>query len=339
MTRREFFDHIHVHVFGDLKACYKEDGLMMKRLDFENDGTGEKGSAMFLIFSLPDKQVSSVKNLDELYEQYLTGTDPEKIIDQIVETGREMARIMEKVPPDGLFSFDEGKERIFIRIRPGEKKRNTTSRQVSVEYEYFRADLCIDLGDETTGSVILPVVRENLKRWGMSRKELFEAVLERQRREGIRFFPIGKDYAEIVGNMETNYYGKDLSGSGLGRYVTFVLTTCDRQYGASLILDDTVLKTVYGMFGGDYIILPSSTHELIVLSDPGRNKDEGLVSLVREINETDVAFSERACDMAFYYDGEEGKVIALAERLKKSSIRLMEKQDAVIRKFFVPAGA
>lgn len=336
MTRQEFYDYIYDHVSRELKDCYTKDGLVMKQMDTENNETEEKGTAMFLVFTSADGKVSSMKNLDELYEMYLTGRNMEEIIGKTVEDGRELAKVMEMIGQNRMSSFDECRNRIFIRLRPKEKKRNMRSRQVSIEYEYFMADLCIDIGDDRLGSVILPIVRENLKRWGMSRKELFEIILEQQRKEGVKFFSLDEVSSKMLSGPATNYYGKNISEAGFDMNTMFVLTTANLHYGASLLLDDEVLKTVYEMFGQNYIILPASTHEVIVFPDLGLRSDEELVNFVRAVNETDIAWSERACDMAFYYDGENGKAVALLDRPKMKSD---QKKSRIIRKYFVNASA
>lgn len=334
MTRQEFYDHIYGRVSGELKDCYTEDGIIMKRMNPENGRAGGKEAAMFLIFASADGKVSSKKNLDELYELYLTGTNMEEIIGKTVEDGRELAGLMEKVGQNRMLSFDECRDKIFIRLCSKDRKRNARSRQVGIEYEYFRADLCIDIGDERLGSVILPVVKENLKRWGMSRKEVFAAVLERQRKEGVNFFPLDEVSRKGLRGPATNYYGKSIPEAGFDANTMFVLTTHDLQYGASLLLDDEVLETVYEMFGQNYVILPVSTHEAIVFPDMRQKSDEELVRFVSAVNETDVGGWERVCDMAFYYDGESGKAVALPDRPKMNSD---QKKSRIIRTYFANA--
>lgn len=338
MTRQEFYNYIYDHVSAELKDCYEKDRICLKRMGAEEEAAKNGDSAMFLIYFSASKLVSSMKNLDEMYELYLTGTSTKDIIDESVSTGRIIAEVMNKIELNRMNTYEENKDRLFIRLCPKNREDITYGRRVSVEYEYFRADLMVDLGDKDQCQAMLPVLKGNLKKWGMSRKEVFEQVLERQRREGIRFFPIGNAYHELIESISvgTNYYGKCITEKEFDNNTLFTLTTQDMQYGASLILDEEVLGTVYEMFGKNYIILPSSTHELMVFPDSGQEKDEILVNLVTEINGTGLIKQDCVCDMAFYFDGDIGKVIALPDRNRAKE---QYTKNNLIRKFVAGASA
>lgn len=66
----------------------------------------------------------------------------------------------------------------------------------------------------------------------------------------------------------------------------YVVTNRRGEYGASAILNRKALKE--SLESGDYIALPSSVHEWILLKDDGSIGIEECCRIVREINGTDV---------------------------------------------------
>ena len=55
---------------------------------------------------------------------------------------------------------------------------------------------------------------------------------------------------------------------------------------------------------GDYYILPSSVHEVIVLPASKKNNEAvNLVQMVKEINVTEVAPEEKLSDEVYFFDG------------------------------------
>ena len=81
----------------------------------------------------------------------------------------------------------------------------------------------------------------------------------------------------------------------------YVLTNQSRLYGAAELLDGNMLKRIAEQLQGDYMILPSSVHELIVLKDTDRPHNE-LADMVKEINSTCLAPDEVLSNHVYRYD-------------------------------------
>ena len=83
----------------------------------------------------------------------------------------------------------------------------------------------------------------------------------------------------------------------------FVLTNPNNMYGASVILRKDVLEKIYA-FIGEYYILPSSVHEVIVVpTEVG--EPENLREMVTEINGTVVEPHDVLSDGVLIFDGKE----------------------------------
>ena len=82
-----------------------------------------------------------------------------------------------------------------------------------------------------------------------------------------------------------------------------VLTTEDKLQGAKALLSKEALSEVYDQVGGDFVVLPSSIHEVLCLPIRDDMDAETLKNMVREVNGTQVAPNERLSDNVFKFDG------------------------------------
>ena len=91
----------------------------------------------------------------------------------------------------------------------------------------------------------------------------------------------------------------------------YVLSNMSRLYGAGVIIYNGVLDMCRERLGGNYFILPSSVHEVILVPDSGDVTKEKLGEMVREVNATQVEEQEQLSDFVYYYDGEMRGIVRL----------------------------
>ena len=72
------------------------------------------------------------------------------------------------------------------------------------------------------------------------------------------------------------------------------------------------LRKISGQLGGDFYLLPSSIHEVLVLRAEQNVDESALTEMVREVNRREVAEEERLSDYAYRYDAESGMLLKIA---------------------------
>ena len=82
------------------------------------------------------------------------------------------------------------------------------------------------------------------------------------------------------------------------------LTNRRKQFGASLILHEDILRRAGEVLGSNYFVLPSSIHETLLVPDIGSMDVQWFCSTVKEINEERVEACEQLSDKVQYYDRE-----------------------------------
>lgn len=98
---------------------------------------------------------------------------------------------------------------------------------------------------------------------------------------------------------------------GMGSPGLFVATNARRAYGASVILDITMLKKMAEIVGGDVFILPSSIHEVLFLK-ADMTEAKNMARMVFSINRAEVMAREVLSDhcLIFRADTEKLEVAA-----------------------------
>lgn len=82
----------------------------------------------------------------------------------------------------------------------------------------------------------------------------------------------------------------------------YIITNANKTHGASAVLDENLMREVEEKLG-DVYILPSSTHELILLPiDENTPTLSELEGLVQEVNQTQVAEQDFLSDHVYAYD-------------------------------------
>ena len=97
------------------------------------------------------------------------------------------------------------------------------------------------------------------------------------------------------------------------------LTNSRKQFGASLILHDDILRRAGEVLGSNYFVLPSSIHETILVPDIEGSDAQGLCLMVKEINEGKVEACEQLSDKVQYYDRETGVLENALDRERRLS--------------------
>ena len=139
---------------------------------------------------------------------------------------------------------------------------------------------------------------------------------------------MGVDVSEMKGQ-----FGGPLPGDT----AMYVATTTDKTNGAGIIAYPGFMEMAAEKVGGDFFLLPSSTHEVILVPDNGRMNYHELENMVKEVNATQVEIKDQLSDHVYHYDVKE-KVFELAEkfdaRKKEKSADLAVGKESVLKDLF-----
>ena len=93
----------------------------------------------------------------------------------------------------------------------------------------------------------------------------------------------------------------------------FVASVPDNVHGAGVLAYEDFMDKAAEKVGGDFYILPSSIHEVLIVPDNGMMDLAALENMVREVNATTVDPSEKLTDNVYHYDSKD-KIFELGEK-------------------------
>ena len=163
----------------------------------------------------------------------------------------------------------------------------------------LQKSLTTTAGDGETASIL--VQDGHREAWGQEEEGLYQAAAANMRMDKSPYF---KSMGEIFKDMGPD--GTNPFEDGGADVKMYVLSNQDRVFGAAEILDRDILQAVSERLADDFIVLPSSLHETVILPSDDAPEYTGLANLVREINTFQVAEEERLSDHVYRYGRDTG---------------------------------
>ena len=236
-----------------------------------------------ILFKSPDSACAPTLYVEDFYPSYMEGLSVAYLSHEAVGTvlsNLELAGII-----DGeSFEFDEGSNNLKVRLINMAQNR-----------EYLQDVPYCDLGcgfvliaDLVAGEFRANINNDILEASGMTREVLFErALLNSAACEPAVMFELTD---AICNDPDERCNLLDFETNDLDRYGMlqdscrqYVLSNSNLFWGSAALFYPGVMEKIRHLIGGDYYVLPSSVHELIIMAVSG-NDPEGLVSIIRSAN-------------------------------------------------------
>jgi len=136
-----------------------------------------------------------------------------------------------------------------------------------------------------------------IQAWGATEEELYKAAMENMESEPYHIQPI----AELLCGM-AGLPAEEMPELPEETKQLYVLTNGVCGYGAAGMLRQDLMEALAEQAGGNFYILPSSVHDLILLPDDPSVSAGHLKEIVKEVNESTVAREEWLSEDVYYYD-------------------------------------
>ena len=292
-------------------------------------------------------EINKVTKLNEQYTGLVVQKEGQQLVPNInlehyfdeLQSGVPMDRVMEKIaegvqyaePPIdlGIFSdYEHAKEALFIRLCNVEANKELlqTVPHTIVEDLAITYHLMAIRDEDGIGSTIvnnnllemLKVSKEQLHQDAVSNSpeilpEVFEPmdnIMKRMLTEQMREDGMSPDEIDMVlEDMSVNQENPMM-----------VLTNENGVGGAAALFYPEVMEKIAEKMKGNYFVLPSSIHEVILLPDDGKMNFRELKEMVTDINASQVLPNERLADQVYHYDAEDKvfeKAASFEERMEQ----------------------
>ena len=232
-----------------------------------------------------DAQIAPTVYLDQYYDHYLHGEAVADSADNILRYCR--CQTPEVTFPDNFFKdFTTVRDRLGIKLIGKKHNKDYLQEVPYIDFEDLAGVFFYLLEDPAFGNGMIMIRNADIARWGMTAEELYKEALENC---PAMLPPVFRSLSDVLDVIQPVDEGE-----------LYLLTNEEALYGAAVILYPGLLQELADFIGGDYFVLPSSVHEVILLPDNGEEA-EGLLQIVEEINHTQVAKEEVLIDAVFKY--------------------------------------
>ncbi|RHP32735.1 DUF5688 family protein [Lachnotalea sp. AF33-28] len=267
--------------------------------------------------------------LNDYYDEYMAGSSLPYIVSEVLSI-YETHKVSFKFQPERFLKFENIQSSIAFRLINYESNRELLN---GIPHKRF-LDLAIVyyliLHSDGLGDATALIHNDHLKLWGIGEDTLYRiAAANTPAKLGYELKTMDEVMREMLmkdlnDNVSLNEYRlsvtdseldsfaslmmEHLHGSQEGRPTMYVLTNKNRCYGASCMLYPGLMYK-FAEEHGDFYLLPSSIHEVILIPRDDVISHEDLCSMVREINENDVDITERLSDHVYFYSCSENALL------------------------------
>ncbi len=151
------------------------------------------------------------------------------------------------------------------------------------------------------GMAAFTVSRKIMEEWGQDEESLYRTACSNMRLSG---GPLLEDMDKVMQELVMEYI-PFVSLENLPVPDMYVLTNRKNLYGAAELLDGRTLEEIGDKLGRDYVVLPSSLHECIIVPSDGERPYRELADMVRGINRECLDREEWLSDHVYLYSREE----------------------------------
>ena len=233
----------------DFQGCTFEIKTMQK-MDEEYTG---------MVVMRKNARTHVIINMDDWYDAYLEGTEIDDIIDEIALLVQKEVPMQ---PLEWLQDYEQVKHRIYYRLYPEDR---VTRELKNVPHRKI-CDLVLAyhiLVQDQNGALSSVLVRhEMLEHYGISEEKFHKDAEE----STVHLFP-----------ESVEQYGKDSD--------FYIITNKRNLNGASVLFYPGVLEKMAHIYGGTFMLIPSSIHEFFAISRKKYITCEELDEMVEKGNE------------------------------------------------------
>ncbi len=241
--------------------------------------------------------------LDEFYRRY--GSDGMRV-DEIVDEVHRLILKHEEDTPDvdlsGFRNWETVREDIYPKLVNAKQSKELLEK---IPHRNFM-DLAVvyyavarDHEQKDIGTIL--IYNGHMEMWGQEEENLYQTAMMNMCADGEADLT---DIRTIVERMTGITFTKE-DGVASRDTDMYVLTNSHRRFGAAEILDKKTLRVIADQIGDEFIVLPSSVHETIVLPPNDEEEYEKLAHMVRNVNKSLVEAEERLSDHVYVYSRDE----------------------------------
>ncbi len=269
-----------------------------------------------------DSNIGVSFNMTQAFTAYENGTDYRNVVSQaatVVANGMDNIPVVDTA---SLTDYEAMKKNLSIEVVSAETNAELLSKVPHENMEDMAVVYRFVLESNEEGRASILVTNDLIERMGVTYDQLKADALENapEIRPAV-IQGMNEVMMEMMGPDAFEMFGLD----EMPEEMMYVATVPDKNSGAGVLAYQNFMDEAAERLGGDFYILPSSIHELLLVPDDGAKSADELRNMVKEVNATQVRPEEKLTDNVYHYDSKE-HIFELAEKFES---RMAEKETGI----------
>ena len=245
--------------------------------------------------------------LEPYYADYKAGATMAKICRDIMAVYEEH-RVLHSFDTSLVTDFNKARSNVCFKVINAEKNGELLKTVPHKKLLDLAVVFYIEVFQDKNGNGTILVQNQFLDMWdGIDSDTLYRLALSNtQKKYRGRICNMVTVMSEILDEEFANQFFELMLDGDAPMYVA---TNVQKWLGAGVVLYDNLLRTFAEHIGGDFYILPSSTHEVLFVPAYVGFDVEDLKQMVQEVNATEVWEEEFLSDNVYYYSMDEDRMV------------------------------
>lgn len=301
LSKRDFMDAVKSNIVNFLPEDVSEnveisETVVVKMNDQKLHGLviREKGS-----------EAAPTFYMDEMFERYENGENMGELMSELA--GHYGLVDQMPGPPEVDLSWDKVKDKLTVRLLEKSRNREFLANMPYVSVGHGLAVIAdINMGEDRGGDWRIAINNGVLESLGVDKEQLFSSAMSSAKIYDRAFLVdmsnalFSQDRDNLLDRTEP-LAPEDVGGM-------YVLTNSTGSLGAAALFYPDVKEKAAELLGSDYYILPSSTHEVILVPDSAGINAKELCDMVKQANRTVVDEKDILSDNVLHYSKDERRL-------------------------------
>lgn len=233
--------------------------------------------------------------LESFYEKYEDGYSLNDVLYDIANMRVQNER--QDINADDFCSWDKVKDKVVVKLINKNMSGDYLKDKPHKTFEDLATVYMIEAFSSDNGSGHVAVSDKIFAEYNITLDELHDAAMNNL----IKQFDF-KGMRELLISMGLPEQMIPVDDAEM-----YVLTTQNKMFGASLILSDTIMKTIREKIGRDFVIIPSSIHEVIILPIPEESMNmSDITEMINSVNSSSLESVDVLSDHPYLYTKNNG---------------------------------
>ena len=320
MNFEEFGNSVAENIKGYLPEEYADAAVSLQEV-IKNNDTRLTG----LMVRRYDSIITPTIYLEGYFEQYENGREFSYIMRDIADARMENDAV-QGMDTNRFMKFEQARDNIICKLINREMNEAYLADKPYTLIEDLAVVYAVNFDTEDAGRMNMPITYGIMETYGITKEELHDIAIRNLTESQVEFKTVRDILVDVL--LQDGYSLDYLEASMMvppeGETPDlYVLTNADRTNGAAMVLNSKIMEEISEKLKGDYIVLPSSIHEVLIHPFTEDMDRQEIENMIQDINSGYLEPEERLSDYAYYYDSKEHGLF----RMDKLEERKKQRED------------